>query len=65
LNSISSFTESALNEIGSSVPPEWYAQDREAMERMLNRLFRRRHLVTELIRSSWKSSANPFPNWKH
>jgi hypothetical protein len=65
LNSISSFTESALNDIGCSIPPEWYAQDRDAMERMLNRLFRRRHLVTELIHSSWKSSANPFPNWKH
>jgi len=30
---------------------------------MLAQLERRRRLVPELIRASWKSSRNPFPNW--
>jgi len=31
---------------------------------MLEQLLRRRKLVRELIVSAWKSSAQPFPNWK-
>ena len=36
----------------------------DALEKMLEQLLRRRTMVRELIVSAWKSSAQPFPNWK-
>lgn len=56
--------ESALEEAASGIPPEWYNFDLDALERMLEQLLRRKKLVRELIVSAWKSSAQPFPNWK-
>lgn len=56
--------ETALEEIYAKIPPEWYDCDSDALERMLEQLLRRRKLVRELIVSAWKSSAQPFPNWK-
>ncbi len=46
------------------IPSEWYDDDMDAMERMLEQLLRRRKLVRELVLSAWKSSVQPFPNWK-
>lgn len=57
-------TEAALDEISSEIPPEWYYFDPEPLEKMLEQLLRRRRLVRDLIVSAWKSSAQPFPNWK-
>ena len=56
--------ESALEEIYGQIPPEWYDCDADASEKMLEHLLRRRKLVRELLVSAWKSSAQPFPNWK-
>ncbi len=56
--------ESTLGEIYEKIPPEWYDDDADALEKMLEQLLRRRRLVPELIVSAWKSSAQPFPNWK-
>ncbi|MGA9571100.1 MAG: HipA family kinase [Candidatus Acidiferrales bacterium] len=56
--------ETALEEICAQIPPEWYDCDSDALERLLEQLLRRRKLVRELIVSAWKSSAQPFPNWK-
>ena len=39
-------------------------RDFEALEKMLQHLLRRRKLVRELLISAWKSSMQPFPNWK-
>jgi hypothetical protein len=57
-------TESVLEEISSEIPPEWYDFDPDALEKMLEQLLRRRKIARELILSAWKSSAQPFPNWK-
>lgn len=57
-------TAGVLEEIASEIPPEWYDADQDALERMLEQLLRRRKLVRELVISAWKSSAQPFPNWK-
>jgi hypothetical protein len=57
-------TESAMEEIYGGIPPEWYEYDFEALEKMLAHLLRRRKLVRELIVAAWKSSLQPFPNWK-
>lgn len=55
--------EAVLGEAAGEIPPEWYEGDADALEKMLGQLDRRRRLVPELIRASWKSSRNPFPNW--
>jgi hypothetical protein len=60
----SKITESVLDEVASEIPPEWYNFDLDALDKMLEQLLRRRKLVRELVISAWKSSAQPFPNWK-
>ena len=57
-------TEAVFDEIYKEIPGEWYGFETEALERMLEQLLRRRKLVRELIVSAWKSSAQPFFNWK-
>jgi hypothetical protein len=54
----------ALEEAGSGIPPEWYADDYDALYRLLEQLLRRRTMVRDFIFSAWKSSLQPFPNWK-
>lgn len=56
--------ETALDEMQSEIPPEWYDDDTDALEGLLEQLWRRRGLVRELLASAWKSSAQPFPHWK-
>jgi hypothetical protein len=57
-------TEAVFDEVYKEIPGEWYGFETEALERMLEQLLRRRKLVRELVVSAWKSSAQPFPNWK-
>ena len=56
--------EAALDEIGREIPPEWYEDDLDALYQLLEHLLRRRRLVPDLLHSAWKSTAQPFPNWK-
>ncbi|MFZ3215662.1 MAG: HipA family kinase [Candidatus Acidiferrales bacterium] len=56
--------QNALGDICGEIPPEWYEGDADAIEQMLEHLLRRRRLVRDLIVSAWKSSAQPFPNWR-
>ncbi|MDR3720809.1 MAG: hypothetical protein P4L00_04370 [Candidatus Acidoferrales bacterium] len=57
-------TEAVFDEIYKEIPGEWYGFETDALERMLEQLLRRRKLVRELVVSAWKSSAQPFANWK-
>lgn len=54
----------AIGEMADEIPPEWYNSAYEALEKMVEHLARRGRLVPELIVSAWKSSAQPFSNWK-
>ena len=56
--------ERVLGEVASQIPPEWYAGDWDAMEKLLERLDRRRARVRELLLSARNSGRDPFPNWK-
>jgi hypothetical protein len=56
--------EAALDECAREIPPEWYDFETDQLEALLERLLRRRKMVRELIVAAWKSSAQPFPNWK-
>jgi hypothetical protein len=64
IHRVEKISESMVDEIYGEIPPEWYGFDSNAIERMLEQLLRRRSLVGELIATAWKSSAQPFPNWK-
>ena len=57
-------TEAALGEEAGHIPPEWYADDWQALERLIERLFARRKRVRELILAARNSGRDPFPNWK-
>jgi len=57
-------TERVLGEEAAQIPPEWYAGDWNALERLLERLHGRRQRVRELILSARTSGRDPFPNWK-
>ena len=57
-------TERVLGEEAAQIPPEWYGGDWDALERLLERLYRRRERVRELILSARNSGREPFPNWK-
>jgi HipA-like protein len=57
-------TERVLGEEAAQIPPEWYAGDWDALERLIERLYRRRERVRELILSARNSSREPFPNWR-
>jgi hypothetical protein len=56
--------EAAIEEAASEIPPVWYEDKAEALEKMLEHLLRRRKLVADLIVAAKKSSAQPFPNWQ-
>jgi hypothetical protein len=57
-------TERVLGEEAAQIPPEWYGGDWNELERLLERLYRRRERVRELIFSARNSGREPFPNWK-
>jgi hypothetical protein len=56
-------TERVLDEISREIPPAWYADDYDALLRLLEQLYRRRMRVRELIVDAKKSNRQPFPNW--
>ncbi len=56
-------TERILDEISREIPPAWYADDYDALLRLLEQLYRRRTRVRELILDAKKSNRQPFPNW--
>jgi hypothetical protein len=56
-------TERTLDEITRSIPPEWYADDYDAVLRLLEQLHRRRHRVPDLILEAKRSNRQPFRNW--
>ena len=57
-------TKRVLGDEAAQIPPEWYAGDWDSLERLLDRLYRRRDRVRELILSARNSGREPFPNWK-
>ena len=57
-------TERVLGEEAAQIPPEWYGGDWNELERLIERLYRRRERVRELILSARNSGREPFPNWK-
>ena len=56
-------TERTLDEITRGIPPEWYADDYNALVALLEQLHRRRQRVPDLILEAKRCNRQPFPNW--
>jgi len=56
-------TERVLGDLAGEIPPEWYADDYDAVMRLLEQLLRRRARVPELLLSAKSSIRRPFPYW--
>ena len=53
-----------LGEIAGGIPPEWYDDEYEKVDELIQKLDRRRFGVRELILSARDSGRQPFPNWE-
>lgn len=64
LTQIAGFPVEVLDEAIRSIPPAWVEHDAEALEELVEKLWRRRDRVTTLVHNTWKSSVNPFQSWR-
>ncbi|HET7149953.1 MAG TPA: HipA family kinase [Candidatus Acidoferrum sp.] len=55
--------ERVWRQLIGEIPPDWYEDDRDALNRLAEQLHRRRSRVPELILEAKRSSRHPFPNW--
>lgn len=47
----------------ADIPPDWYGEDLNALETLVEQLIYRRGRIRELIDDFRRSDRNPFPNW--
>jgi hypothetical protein len=57
-------TKLVLEKIFSEVPSEWYEDDYDAMDQLLQQLYRRKTRVPELLLAAKNTTRQPFPNWR-
>ena len=55
--------DKVLNQIVGEIPPEWYSDDLDAVQRLAEQLLRRKKLVGDLIFAAKTTTRRPFPNW--
>ncbi len=55
--------EKALDEVVREIPPEWYADDLDALWNLAEKLYSRRSRVPELLLAAKRTARRPFPNW--
>jgi len=63
LERIVHFPESVIDEAWRQIPPQWIAGDEEHLEKLLDKLLRRRKRVPDLIADARLAKTNPFANW--
>jgi hypothetical protein len=64
LDRVVHFPEEVVDAAQKQIPPEWVAEDGEALDAMLEKLMSRRRRVPDLIRDSRHGRVSPFPDWK-
>jgi hypothetical protein len=64
LDRVVHFPEEIVDVAEKQIPPEWLAEDGDALRAMLEKLMSRRRRVPDLIRDSRLGRINPFPDWK-
>jgi hypothetical protein len=63
LSKVELMDENVLWSLAETVPPEWYASADDELQRLLEKLFKRRGRVRELIQTFRRSNREPFPEW--
>jgi hypothetical protein len=58
------FPEEIVDRAQKQIPPEWVADDADALQALLEKLMSRRRRVPDLIRDSSRGRVNPFPDWR-
>ena len=53
-----------LDDCYKRIPPEWYGDDWDALEALLEALYRRRVETADLIWKAKSAERDPFPNWR-
>lgn len=48
----------------ADIPPEWYEDNRDGLEYLVQQLFKRRGQIRKLVDDFRTSPRKPFPNWK-
>jgi len=64
LGRIRNFPEEVVDQAVKRIPPAWLEGDEDELERLLERLMRRRARVPDLIEQCCSGPSNPFPNWR-
>jgi len=64
LDRIRNFPEEVVDQAVKRIPPAWLEGDEDELERLLERLMRRRERVPDLIEQCRLGRVNPFPNWR-
>jgi hypothetical protein len=64
LGRIRSFPEEVVDQAVKRIPPAWLESDEDDLERLLERLMRRRARVPDLIEQCCSGPSNPFPDWR-
>lgn len=54
----------AIWRCAADIPEEWYEGDRQGLERLVEKLSKRRGIIRDLITGFRQSPRHPFPNWK-
>lgn len=63
LRRVECFPECALFEIAAEIPDEWLGRERLELERLLERLLRRRHRLWFLLEDCLRAKIEPFASW--
>lgn len=64
LERIRNFPEEIVDQALKELPLAWLGEDREELERLLERLLARRKRVPDLIEGCRKARMDPFPAWR-
>jgi hypothetical protein len=64
LDRIRNFPEEVVDQAVKRIPPAWLEGDENELERLLERLMRRRERVPDLIEQCCSGPSNPFPDWR-
>lgn len=58
------FPEEVVDRAWKRIPVEWIRGEEDALDRLLEELYRRRHRLPDLISACRTARTNPFPNWR-
>lgn len=63
LDRIANFPEEVFDRILRQIPHQWFMDDSDSLEHLLNSLLRRRKRIPDLMEACRKAPGNPFPHW--